>query len=356
MRVTGEVHLAGLGSWLPDEVTTADAVADGRYGEADRKASGMLAVRVAEDLPAPDMAVRAARTALRRAARTGLTADDFGALLHCATYHQGPDGWSAPHYVLHRTLDRPIGAAQVGPGCLGMLTALEMAAHRLAADDGKDAVLLTAADNFSPSLVDRWNSSRLFLLADGGAAAVVSRRGGFARLLSVGSVSAPVMEELHRGGEELFPPGITVGRSLNFEERSDYWRSRWAQGAAPPKVHLGDVVADAVDRVLAEADTSLEQVARICHTGYSEGALHTIYLDPLDVDAADGTWEFTRSIGHIGAADPFIGLERLWTRGEVGPGDRVLLLAAGPGMEVACAVVEITEPYLPATARPEEDL
>ncbi|MFD9033339.1 ketoacyl-ACP synthase III family protein [Streptomyces sp. NPDC059567] len=348
MRVAAELYLAGVGSWLPDEVTTADAVASGRYEEADRKASGMLAVRVAGELPAPEMAVRAARTALRRAGRTGLTPDDYGALLHCATYHQGPDGWSAPHYVLHRTLDRPVGAAQVGPGCLGMLTALEMAAHRLTADDGKDAVLLTAADNFSAPLVDRWNSSRLFLLADGGAAAVVSRRDGFARLLSVGSVSAPSMEELHRGGEELFPPGITVGRSLNFEERSDHWRKRWAEGAAPPKVHLGDVVAEAVDRALVDADTDLEKVARICHTGYSDGALHTIYLDPLDVEAAHGTWEFTRHIGHVGAADPFIGLEHLWTRGEVAPGDRVLLLAAGPGMEVACAVVEITAPYLPA--------
>lgn len=356
MRVTAALHLAGVGSWLPEEVTTADAVARGWYEEADRTAAGMLAVRVAGELPAPDMAVRAAGTALRRAGRTGLTREDYGALLHCATYHQGPDGWSAPHYVLHRTLDRPIGAAQVGPGCLGMLTALEMAAHRLSSDGGEDAVLITAADNFSAPLVDRWRSSRLFLLGDGGAAAVLSRREGFARLLSVGAVSAPSMEELHRGGERLFPPGITVGRSLNFEERSDYWRRQWARGAAPPKTHLGDVVAQAVGRALDEAGTGLEKVARICHTGYAEGALHTIYLDPLDVEAADGTWEFTRHIGHVGAADPFIGLERLWTRGEVAPGDRVLLLAAGPGMEVACAVVEITAPYLPGTARQEEDL
>ncbi len=248
MRVATGLHLAGIGSWLPGETTTADAVAHGWYEDADRTASGMLAVRVAGDLPAPEMAVRAARTALRRAGRTGLAPDDYGALLHCATYHQGPDGWSAPHYVLHRTLDRPIGAAQVGPGCLAMLTALEMAAHRLTTDDGQDAVLLTAADNFSAPLVDRWNSSKLFLLADGGAAVVLSRRNGFARLLSVGSVSAPSMEELHRGGEELFPPGVTVGRSLDFEERSDHWRRQWAEGAAPPKVHLGDVVAEAVDR------------------------------------------------------------------------------------------------------------
>ncbi|MFF1925181.1 ketoacyl-ACP synthase III family protein [Streptomyces sp. NPDC058221] len=342
MRIAEDIHLAGIGSWLPDPVTTDEAVARGWYGRADRDASGMRAVRVAGELPAPDMAVRAAGTALRRGAATGLTPDDFGALLHCATYHQGPDGWSAPHYVLRHTLDRPVTAAQIGPGCLGMLAALELAAHRLVADASRDAVLITSADNFSVPVVDRWNSSKLFLLADGGAAAVVSRRAGFARLLSIGSASAPSMEELHRSGEQLFPPGVTVGRSLNFEERSAHQRRRWAQGAAAPAVHFGEVVADTVDRVLEEAGTSLEKVARVCHTGYAEGALYSIYLDPLDIEPSLGTWEFTRDIGHVGAADPFIGLERLWTRGEVAPGDRVVLLAAGPGMEVACAVVEIT--------------
>ncbi|MFF4587846.1 ketoacyl-ACP synthase III family protein [Streptomyces sp. NPDC001388] len=355
MRVPGDVHLAGIGSWLPEAVTTQEAVDRGWYAFADREGSGMRAVRVAGEVPAPEMAVRAGRTALRRAAgAAGLTPDDYGALLHAATYHQGPDGWSAPHYVLRHTLDRPLTAAQIGPGCLGMLAALELAAHRLTADPSRDAVLITSADNFSAPVVDRWNSSKLFLLADGGAAAVVSRRGGFARLLSIGSASAPALEEMHRAGEELFPPGITVGRSLNFEERNAHLRRRWEQGTAAPAVHFGDVVADTVDRVLEEAGTSLEKVTRICHTGYARGALHSIYLAPLDVEPALGTWEFTRDIGHVGAADPFIGLEHLWARGEVGPGDQVALLAAGPGMEVACAVVEITAGHREQTAHPAD--
>ncbi|GAB3113170.1 ketoacyl-ACP synthase III family protein [Streptomyces calidiresistens] len=342
MRVEAEIHLAGIGSWLPEAVGTDEAVARGWYGSAQRKSSGMRAVRVAGAVPAPEMAVRAAEIAVRRATASGLTADDYGALLHCATYHQGPDGWSAPHYVLRHTIDRPIGAAQIGPGCTGMLTALESAAHRLVADPSADAVLLTSADNFSPDVVDRWNSSKLFLLADGGAAAVVSRRPGFARLLSTGVASAPALEELHRAGEQLFPPGITLGRSLNFEERNAFARRQWERGSAGPSVHFGEVVAETVHRVVAEAGTEPEKLTRICHTGYAEGALHSIYLDPLDLEPEIGTRDLTRDIGHVGAADPFIGLDRLWSRGEVVPGDRVLLLAAGPGMEVACAVLEIT--------------
>ncbi|GAA3850043.1 ketoacyl-ACP synthase III family protein [Saccharothrix violaceirubra] len=336
-----DVYLAGVGVHLPPAVPTAHAVARGDYPEADRNAAGYRSVLVAGDLPAPDMAVDAARAALRHA---GLPADAFGALIHSTTYHQGPDGWSAPHYVLRETLDRPISAVELRQGCVGMISALELAVHRLTADREHDAVLLTTADNFSVPIVDRWRAAKLFVLGDGGAAAVVSRRGGFARVLSVAAYSNPGMEALHRGGERLFPPGITRGISLNFEERSDYWRAQWAKGVTPPMGHLGECVAGAADRALADAGIDLAKIARVCHVGFARGPLHAIYLDALGIEPERGTWEVTSRTGHVGAADPFIGLEHLWRTGEVGPGDHVLLIANAPGMEAGCAVLEIVEP------------
>jgi 3-oxoacyl-[acyl-carrier-protein] synthase-3 len=336
-----EVYLAGVGVHLPPVVTTEHAVAEGLYDEADRVASGFRGVLVAGDLPAPDMAVGAARAAL---ARAGLDAEAFGALVHSTTYHQGPDGWSAPHYVLRNTINRPISAVELRQGCVGMIAALELAVHRLTADRASDAVLLTTADNFSAPIVDRWRAAKLFLLADGGAAAVVSRRGGFAKVLSVAAYSNPGMEELHRGGEQLFPPGITRGVSLNFEQRSDHWREQWAKGVAPPMGHLGECVAGAADQALADAGIDMGKIARVCHVGFARGPLHAIYLDALGIDADRGTWELTSRTGHVGAADPFIGLEHLWRTGAVVPGDHVMLIANAPGMEAGCAVLEITEP------------
>ncbi|MBF8191541.1 ketoacyl-ACP synthase III family protein [Nonomuraea sp. K274] len=339
-----DVFLAGIGTYLPPTVSTEHAVEKSWYDPADRDASGMAAVMVAGELPAPEMAARAARVAL---ARAGHAADDFGALLHSDSFHQGPDGWSAPHYVLRATLEQPITAIEIRQGCLGMIAGLEMAAHRLIADRGKDAVLLTAADNFSTPLVDRWRASRMFLLADGAAATVVSRRGGFARVLAAGSVSDPSMEELHRGGEELFPPGVTVGRGLNFEERSDHWRRLWAQGIAPPMGNFGDCVAEVAERTLAEAGTSMEKIVKVCHTGFARGALGAMFLDPLGIDLDRSMWEFTRTVGHAGAGDLFIQLEHLWTGGALAAGEQVLLVGSAPGMEAGCAVIEITTPYAP---------
>jgi 3-oxoacyl-[acyl-carrier-protein] synthase-3 len=149
------------------------------------------------------------------------------------------------------------------------------------------------------------------------------------------------MEELHRGGEELFPPGVTVGRGLNFEERSRFWRDQWAAGLAPPMGHFGECVAEVAERTAAEAGIGLEKVSRVCHTGFARGALHAMFLDPLDLEPERGMWEFTRRTGHVGAADLLVGLEHLWTAGAVAPGDHVLLIGTAPGMEAGCVVVEI---------------
>ncbi|OIJ86706.1 hypothetical protein [Streptomyces colonosanans] len=196
---------------------------------------------------------------------------------------------------------------------LGMLSALEMAACRLMATSEHSAVLLTSGDNFSTPLVDRWRASKLFLLGDAGAAAVVSRRGGFARVLSVGSVSTPSMEALHRGGEPMFPPGPTVGRTLNLEERREFWRREWARGVPPPMGNFGDTVVAAARKSLAEAGLDMADISRVCHIGFSRLPLQASFLDPLDIDEKRGIWEFTRRTGHLGAADTVAGPSR-WSR------------------------------------------
>ncbi|BBB00122.1 putative 3-Oxoacyl-[acyl-carrier-protein (ACP)] synthase III [Actinacidiphila reveromycinica] len=342
------IHLAGVGTYLPKAVPTKEAVAAGWYDADECEASGIESVLVEDSVSAPDMAIRAAETALRR---SGHEPDDFAALVHTNAYHQGPDGWSAPHYVLLNTLGRTIPAVEVRQGCLGMLASLEAAAGRLIADpSSKDAVLLTTGDNYSTPKVNRWTASKLFLLADAGSSLVVSRRSGFARVLAVGSLSDPRMEALHRGAEQLLPPSITAGLPLDFESRIQYWRKQWASGVKPPIGHFGDQVAAIADRTLAEAGVTMEQIRRVCHVGFNDDPLQTMFLEPLGVEDDRSIWEHSRRIGHTGVSDFVIGLERLWLDGEVEPGDHVMLVGAATGMEAGCAVLEITAAPGPQTA------
>lgn len=325
MRTDG-LFLAGIGSHLPPRVPS--------------EFPGQCSVTVSLDEPAPDMAISAALKAL---AACGHEPEDFAALFHSATHPQGPEGWSAPHYVLLNTLKQPIPAIELRQGCLGMLASVEAAYYRLKANPAHHAALITTADNFSTSLADRWTASDLFVLADGAAAVVVSTTHGLAKVKAIGSLSDPVMEVLHRAGEPLFPPGATVGRGLNFRERAGRVREQWAAGEDPPILGFGEQVAEIAERTLAEAGVGFGDVKRVCHPGYTEDAVDAIFLDPLGAAPEQGTWEFTSTVGHTGAADLFLALENLWRNGEVGPGDHVLLIGSTTGMEAGCAVVEITE-------------
>lgn len=342
-----QVHLAGLGSHRPAAVSCDQAVADGRYQPSRAQASGMLSVMVAGELPAPEMAASAAATAI---AEAGSPNGEYGALFHCSTHHQGPAGWSAPHYILNKTLGTPITAIEIRQGCLGVITALRLAADRLSADHTANNILITAADNFGTPGEDRWNSSSLFLLADAAAAVVVSRGHGFATLVSTSSVSNAGMEELHRGGEPMFPLDPNADRGLNFDERTQYWRQQWLEGNPPPTGDLGELARLAVTEALQDAGLRLDQITKVCHVGYTHDALHDLFTDPLDLCPAQTVWELTRRTGHAGAADPLLSLESLWESGQLTLGEHALLACAGPGMEVACAVLTITSPP-PVTRR-----
>ncbi|MGW5605389.1 ketoacyl-ACP synthase III family protein [Streptomyces sp. NPDC003753] len=337
-----DIYLAGVGTHLPPAVPTEQAVKAGWWDADAREASGIESVTVESELPAPEMAVRAARTALRR---SGHRPEDFASLLHTGTFSQGQEGWSAQHYVLLHTLATPISAVEVRQGCLGMLSALGMAAAQLAAaPEGKDAVLLTGADTFSTPLVDRWRAMDLFVLGDAGSALVVSRRSGFARLLAVGSLSDPHMEWRHRDGRVQLPPQQPQERLMDFQSRSDYWRRKWAEGHTPPGGSWQELCEEAVQRTLAEAGTAIEDIARVVTVSFTRDALAAMFLEPLGIDISRSTWEMGRRTGHASVNDLAIGLEYLWTTGQVVPGDRVLLVGATPGMECGCAVVEITAP------------
>lgn len=129
-----------------------------------------------------------------------------------------PDGWPAQHYINRNTINQPVASVEIRNGCVGFFSAMHLAVCYLNATPDRTAALLTAADNFGTPSVNRWHASKLFVLADGGAI-VLSKRRGFAKVLATGSASNPELEQHHRGAESLFPPSLTVGGTLNFEER-----------------------------------------------------------------------------------------------------------------------------------------
>ncbi|GAB4085399.1 ketoacyl-ACP synthase III family protein [Myceligenerans cantabricum] len=349
------LYLNAIGAHIAEKVGLDQAVEEGRLSSAAHEQIGLTSVAVSPWTSAPEMAVHAARAAVAEAAATAsLTADSFRMLIHAVTHHQGPDGWSAPHYILNQALARPITAFELRQGCLGMVTGMGLAESLLAGAGPEEpaAVLLTSADNFSVPLVDRWTASRLFVLGDAASAVVLSNRPGFAELVSHHNMSAPEMEGMHRGAEPLYPPAVTVGRPMDFDSRSAHWQKRWAEQGEPPPGDLALLVESTVEVALAKAGLKPDQIDAVAHVGYGKQAMQALVLEPLGLGDTPTSWDLHRQVGHAGASDPFLGLRHLWRGRTVGPGDHVLLLAAGPGMEVASAVVRIIE-AVPAHSGPD---
>lgn len=337
-----DVHIAGIGTAKTERIDTAEAVERGWYDAEECERGGLVSVSVAGTNPAPDLAVEAARYALDQ---SGHAPEDISVLFHTSVHPQGPDGWSAQHYINRNTVNQPVSSVEIRNGCVGFFSNLHLAACYLNAVSDRSAVLVTSADNFGTPSVNRWRAApTLFVLADGGGAVVVSKRGGFARLLAIDSVSNPELELRHRGGENLFPPGLTAGGTLNFEQRIEQcWQMQGADSSLAPPADWGNLVIDAVEKTLQDADTTVDEIARIVHDGYTRDALHDLFLDPLGIEEERGIWEFTRYVGHAGPLDQIRGLEYVWRSGGVGVGDKVMLVGDAPGMEAACAVLEITE-------------
>lgn len=340
MRVDG-LFVAGIGTWLPAAVRVQEALADRRYDPEDQAKNEYVSITVAGDYDAPpDMAVRAAQEAL---ARSGVPAADIALLMHASLWYQGADFWPAASYIHRHVLGdegRHAPAMDVQQMSNGSLAAVELAASYIAAAGHRRAALITTADRLAPPGFDRWRSDLPGIVYGDGAAAVVLAREGFARLLSVSTVTDSTLEGMYRGDR---PFGTVAGHSGYPVDN----RVRRAQfGAASSTAELGRRIssglAEAVDLALAEAEVKACDLRWTVFPNLGVSTLRQAYLKPLGLDLASTTWEWGRCTGHVGAADQLIGLCRIADSGRAAPGDRVLLVGIGAGFSWTGAVVEFT--------------
>jgi 3-oxoacyl-[acyl-carrier-protein] synthase-3 len=332
MRFDEPLFIASAASYLPEVVPFGTAVAEGRIDEEHREL-GFESVAVADDLSGPEMAVRAGRLALERAEGHR---DDIGLLLHMSGGFQGYEFWPAAAYVSLETLGASVPGFDVQQRCNAGLGAVSLAAAQIAAGF-TSAVLLTTGDSFALPWVDRWTAQDNLFLADGGTALVLSGREGFARLVSHALGADNSLERWSRG---LRPPAKAPGLEMPLQLAQ---RSR--EHAATPEAegswdrYEAELHAT-TQRALADAGVTTEDIARVVVPFIHRGKTPENH-DVLGFTEKQSCWELGRRVGHMGPADQFLGLEHLVAERAVGPGDLVLLVAAGAGFSFSAAVVEI---------------
>jgi 3-oxoacyl-[acyl-carrier-protein] synthase-3 len=333
------LFVSGVGGWLPPAIDVAEAVADGRYPADIAAANDYVSITIADDEAPPEMAVRAGRLALERA---GIGADQIALLLHSSSWYQGADFWPPASYI-HRELlgdaGRRTPALDVQQMSNGVV-ALELAASFLAGGSERPAALITCADRFLPPGFDRWRAdNRNIVWGDGASAVVVSRTGGFARLLAAGTVSDTAVEGLNRAGLSFGAQPGHAGFPVDLPARRRAYKD---SGGFEGKSGLSERgLADAIELTLVDAGVKLSDVSRVVFPNMTLPTTQNFYLAPLGLELSVTTREMGRKVGHIGTADQYLGLAFLAESGQLRIGDRVLLVGIGVGMSWSCALVEI---------------
>ncbi|MGH3415988.1 MAG: ketoacyl-ACP synthase III family protein, partial [Actinocrinis sp.] len=246
--------------------------------------------------------------------------------------------WPVASYIQRETVRNQCLAVEIRQMSNGGLAALDLACAYLGRTGHRADALLTAADRFCPPGIDRWRTDPGTPYADGAAAVVLSRRGGFARLLSVAVNADSELEEMHRGDEPFGPAPLSTRVPVDFAEAKQVLTSRYGLSFAISRTAAGQRAA--VKQALADAQLELDEAEWVLLPHFGRRRLDSIYLQQFGIEVERTTWEWSRTVGHLGAADQFASLDHLVASGRARPGDRCVMVSVGAGYSWGAAVVQ----------------
>jgi 3-oxoacyl-[acyl-carrier-protein] synthase III len=260
-------------------------------------------------------------------------------LLYAYVFYQGHDMWPPASYVQREALDNTCPAIEVKQMSNGGMAVMELAATHLTAARGPSAVLTVAADRFCLPGIDRWFSDPGTVFGDGASALVLSNTGGYARLVSMATVSDPRLEAMHRGEDPFGDAPYSIRQPLDVKA---------CQRGYMATARMSEVVArgsagqrESLQRALKDAEIELGDIDRFVLPHFGRRRFDANYAVPLGIDPDRTTWSWFRTVGHLGAADQFASLGHMVDTGVAQPGERLLLLGVGAGFTWSAAVVEI---------------
>lgn len=336
-----DLYVAGTGRWLPGVLTVEEAALAGLCNPGLVWSAGMASVCVADGEAAPDMAARAARSALRTAR---CDPADVALLLHASTWYQGHDLWPPASYVQRVALGDRSGcpAFEVRQMSNGGMAALELAASYLAAEPARRAALVTTGDAFRLPGYDRWHSDQGTVCGDGGTALVLSATDGWARLCSIATASDPGLERMTRGDDAFGGEPFTVRKPVDLTTNRAAFLRDLGLDEMLDRVDAGQRAA--IDRALSEARAALDDIDWYVLPHLGRSRLRAHFWEPFGIDHERTTWPWGRTVGHLGAGDQIAGLDHLAASGRLAPGQRCLLAGVGAGFTWSAAVVQVCRP------------
>ncbi|GAA3632221.1 ketoacyl-ACP synthase III family protein [Microlunatus ginsengisoli] len=331
-----DLYVAAAASWLPEPVTLAQAEAAGRCTGALARNTSMVSVCVSTGESAPEMAVLAAREALRQTRYAG---SDVDLILHACAYHQGHDMWSPASYIQRFAVGNTCLAIEVRQMSNGGMAAFELAAAYLRADHDKTAALITTADRFCEPGFDRWTTDPSTICGDAGTAVVLSNRGGFARVRSLVTVADPGLEQGGRGDKPFSAAPLGAGAPIDIGGNTAVLVAELGLERLLARIEAGQ--RECFERAALEADVKFADIDWYVLPNMGRTRMKAHFFAPFEIDPERTTWDWGRRVGHLGAGDQLGGLAHLLGEEGLFPGQLVLLAGIGAGFTWTTAVLEV---------------
>ena len=304
------------------------AIADGRYDDELASAHEYRSVSSAPDTPPVEMAARAATLALERS-----TVDKAAIVLHAhaSSTPQGPDDVVPAAYVQGKTLPQGVFTVDVQQSCNGALAALELAAAYVTTAGTGTAALVTTAERHGGPGVNRYDLDPGSVDGDGATAVVLRNGPGPLRLRSTVVRS----DGRFTTTTPLDPADLADRRAILMAQR---------KRLLPMLDSMASLQRESVTTALADAEAEPGDVARWVFPNIGANMVDAEFRKSLGIDVARTTWDWGRTVGHLGAGNQFGGLTYLMETGAVRPGDLIALCGNGTGFSYGCAVLEVIEP------------
>lgn len=326
------ITIAGTGAWIPPSRSEPEPWAGPDAKEPSMAAlNGFTSAAVSADSTATQMAARAGLKALRHA---DVTSADLSLLVHAN--FQDMDHYTPAPYLLRVLGGTDTTGIEVSAASDGGAAALVTAAEHLTARPDARAALVTAGARFPQ---ERWGHVREigYVAGDAGAAAVLTRGTGRARLLATAQTAEPQLEVLTRA-----KAGHADGSRPFLAEET---------GLMPYIDAMQRSTSRCIQTVLDETESKPEDISHVVAI-----AIGSIVLDlvlegsPLGFRADDTSWTFGRHLGHAGPCDVLLALDRTLRSSTLRAGERILVLSFGLGFRWTTAMLEITRDFIAPAA------
>ncbi|NDK23964.1 3-oxoacyl-ACP synthase [Streptomyces sp. TR1341] len=343
MKFGTRLRIRNVVTHLPATLdTVADAVAGGRLEPDNAAKAGVDHVTVSDRASGPELAVAAARTALKEANWDPAGLD---LVLHTWFYYPGHEMWGPAHYVADQ-----VGAVNALPfspqqGCNGGVLSLQEAALRLLGGlTGERRALITTGDRFCEPGFDRWRSDYSMAYGDSGTAALVhaepDERDEWA-VLSAVTTTAAELEGMLRGDRGFAAAPREHGPVVDIRStKKEFMRRRGFEV-------YGRIAAPKVERALLTAldeaglDAGDPRIRYYALPRLGDGVVEAAYVPVFEAHVKQAEdLRLGRGTGHLGCGDHFANLADMTGLGLVDPGDVVVLIGGGVGFTWTCVVVQ----------------